>query len=169
MTNATPVQAGPDLAPPPDAKYLMFRLGGTECGLDILRVREIVAMLTVTALPRSPSYVRGVVNLRGQVIPVVDLRLRFGMEAVADVRDTCIVVCRTTTGEVGCVVDEVLEVLRVAEKDIEGPPELPGGEGVPFVSAMAKSAGRVQVIVDVDAALALAGSQSGVRDTGGPL
>src|SRR4051812_10591960 len=107
-------------------KYLTFALGKEEYGLEILKVREIIGWLDITALPRTPSYVKGVVNLRGQVIVVVDLRAKFGMESVARTDQTCIIVVeiqhQNRKLSTGIIVDRVSEVLEIPSDHIEAPP-----------------------------------------------
>src|SRR6056297_320171 len=103
-------------------KYLTFNLGEETYGLEILKVQEIIGMQEITKVPRTPNYVKGVINLRGKVIPVVDLRLKFGMEEIETTRKTCIIVVQVTRGEssviMGIIVDEVSEVLEISGDEI---------------------------------------------------
>lgn len=111
-----------------EGKYLTFSLAGEEYGIGILKVKEIIGMMPITTVPRTPPFVKGVINLRGKVIPVVDLRLKFGMEEMAYAERTCIIVVeiRGEGGSVliGIVVDSVSEVLNIKGGDIEETPAL---------------------------------------------
>ncbi len=144
-------------------RYLSFRLAGEEYGLEILKVQEIIGMLNVTRVPRTPDWVRGVINLRGRVIPVIDARRKFGMPAEPDTEKTCIIIVHVGAAErraqLGLVVDEVSEVLDIAPEAIEPPPPLETDGGVSFLSGLGKLPDRVLILVDIDRALA-----DGVRD-----
>ncbi len=136
-------------------KYLTFALENEIYGLDILKVQEIIGMMEVTRVPRAPAYVRGVVNLRGKVIPVVDLRTKFGMGVQEDTVRTCIVVVQANTanGEltVGGIVDEVSEVVDIGQGEIEPTPSLAGGGGEEsFVTAIGKVEGKMVMLLDAN-------------------
>jgi purine-binding chemotaxis protein CheW len=138
-------------------KYLTFALGHEEFGLEILKVREINGYMEITAVPSTPGYVKGVINLRGQVIPVVDLRLKFGMIA-ADVTDeTCIIVVEITQGDrrfqTGIVVDRVKEVLDIAGENIEDSPQFGANVDTDFILGMGKVNGAVKILLDIDKVL----------------
>lgn len=140
-----------------EGKYLTFALGAEEFGLEILTVREIIGYISVTPVPRTPHYVKGVINLRGQVIPVMDLRLKFDMEA-SDVTDqTCIIVIETTQGQkevsVGIVVDRVQEVLDIDGSDIDPPPQFSGSVSTDFILGIAKVGSAVKILLDIDQVL----------------
>ena len=94
-------------------KYLTFALAEEEYGLEILKVREIISMSEITSVPKTPQYVKGVINLRGKVIPVIDLRLKFTMEEIPYTDETCIIVVDVNGGEMGIIVDHVSEVLAM--------------------------------------------------------
>jgi len=133
-------------------KYLTFRLAGEEYGVQILKVREIIGLLDITSVPQVPPYVKGVINLRGRVIPVVDLRLKFGMEATEYTEQTCIVV--VDVGELtGAIVDTVQEVLDVEAGQIDPPPPLGAGVDTSFVLGMGKVKGGVKILLDIDKVL----------------
>lgn len=138
-------------------KYLTFKLGAEEFGLEILKVQEIIKMMEVTRVPRIPDYVRGVINLRGKVIPVVDLRLKFGMEARETTDKTCVIVVQVRHGEgivtLGTIVDEVSEVLDVAADQIEPTPEFGTSVDTDFILGMGKIGKRVVMLLDVDKVL----------------
>ena len=138
-------------------KYLTFKLDVEEFGLEILKVQEIIKMMDITRVPRTPPYVRGVINLRGKVIPVVDLRLKFAMEARNNTDKTCVIVVAVRRGGgsvvMGIIVDEVSEVLDVAGASIEPAPEFGGAVDTSFILGMGKIGERVVTLMDVDRVL----------------
>jgi purine-binding chemotaxis protein CheW len=138
-------------------KYLTFALGPEEYGLEIIKVREIIGYIEVTAVPQTPHHVKGVINLRGQVIPVVDLRAKFGMET-ADVTDqTCIVVVEISQGardfNTGIVVDQVQEVLDIDGQDIEDAPQFGASVDTDFILGMGKIGDSVKILLDINKVL----------------
>ena len=138
-------------------QYLTFELGEEVYGIEILKIQEIIGMMDITAVPKTPQYVRGVINLRGKVIPVIDLRLKFLMEGREDTSRTCIIVVQVT-GEVkevttGILVDEVSEVLHVAAQQIEPAPSFGEGVHTEFILGMGKVADKVIMLLDVDKVL----------------
>jgi len=141
-----------------EGKYLTFALAQEEYGLEILKVREIIGYIDVTAVPQTPHYVKGVINLRGQVIPVVDLRAKFGMETAAVTDETCIIVVEITHGSrkfnTGIVVDRVQEVLDIAGEDIEDAPEFGASVNTDFILGMGKVGESVKILLDIDKVLA---------------
>ncbi len=139
-------------------KYLSFVLGAEEYGLEILRVQEINGMMDITRVPRTPSYVRGVINLRGRVIPIISLREHFNMPNIEDTEKTCIIVVQVhyqdTQITMGIVVDEVSEVLNINGTQIEPPPSFGGGmEEVDFITGMGKLEDKVVILLDIDSVL----------------
>lgn len=136
-------------------KYLTFDLGREEYGIGILKVREIIGLMEITAVPHTPRYIKGVINLRGSVIPVLDLRLKFNMESQEYNERTCIIVVEVQ-GEsgvilVGMIVDSVSEVLNIVEAEIEPPPTFGGAEmETDNFLGMAKIKGKVKILLDVD-------------------
>lgn len=138
-------------------KYLTFKLGVEEYGLEILKVQEIMKMVEITKVPRTPEFVRGVINLRGKVIPVVDLRLKFGMEIRDTTEKTCVIVVQVAhaSGSVtmGTIVDEVSEVLDIAGEQIEPAPEFGAAVDTAFILGMGKVAKRVVMLLDIDKVL----------------
>ena len=135
-------------------KFLSFYLSKEEYGMAILKVREIIGMVDVTPLPRTPDFVRGVINLRGKIIPVIDLRLKFGMQPAEYTNETCIVVVDVakdaeTILQVGCIVDTVCEVLTVDKEQFEPSPRCANGSG-DFVAGLGKLADRVLILLDID-------------------
>jgi purine-binding chemotaxis protein CheW len=138
-------------------KYLTFALAGEEYGLSVLKVREIIKIMDITPVPQVPSHIRGVINLRGKVISVVDLRLKFGFPSRDYDDRTCIVVVDTMaeSGPVmtGVVVDSVAEVLNIAADELEETPDFGGRVQVDAIKAVAKVKGKVKMLVDIDRAL----------------
>jgi purine-binding chemotaxis protein CheW len=138
-------------------KYLIFRLGSEEFGARVLKVREIMGIQEVTPVPHTPVFVKGVINLRGKVIPVIDLRLKFGLPSEEYTARTRIIVVRTQLGEdqllMGIVVDEVAEVLNLAASDIEETPDFGPGVETPYLLGMAKVKDRVKILLDIDQVL----------------
>jgi purine-binding chemotaxis protein CheW len=135
-------------------KYIIFHLGDEEYGIDILKVREIIEMMDVTPIPRTPDSVRGVINLRGKVIPVVEVRQKFGLEAVEDTHKTCIIVVQVNRGEeqykMGLIVDEVTEVMDIESEDIQRAPDFGDGIDDNFIRAISKCNSEVQVLLNVE-------------------
>jgi purine-binding chemotaxis protein CheW len=138
-------------------KYLTFHLGTEEFGIRIMQVREIIGVQDITSVPQTPPYVRGVINLRGKVTPVISLRMKFGMPAIENTQRTCIIVVQVQgeTGPLllGTLVDGVSEVATLAEGDIEDTPDFGGAVDLPYILGMAKTKGRVIILLDIDAAL----------------
>lgn len=138
-------------------KYLTFELGGEVYGLEILKVQEIIGMMAVTRVPKTPEFVRGVINLRGQVIPVVDLRLKFGLESKEDTEKTCIIVVQVASAEsevtMGISVDEVSEVMDIEVEQIENTPSFGSNVDTDFILGMGKVAEKVVMMLDVDKVL----------------
>jgi len=137
--------------------YLTFTLGAEEFGLQILKVREIIGYMDITAVPRAPHDVRGVINLRGQVVPIVDMRARFEMEAAEVTDQTCIIVVEVKAGKhsfhTGIIVDQVCEVLDIDGKDIEPTPQFDGSVDTSFILGMGKIGSAVKILLDIDKVL----------------
>ena len=140
-----------------DGKYLTFSLAGEEYGIGILKVREIIGMMPITSVPQTPHYVKGVINLRGKVIPVIDLRLRFGMSESAYTERTCIIVVeiRGAAGllQMGIVVDAVSEVLNIKAEEIEDTPAFGVRLNTDYILGMAKIGKGVKILLDIDRVL----------------
>jgi purine-binding chemotaxis protein CheW len=134
-------------------KYLTFLLAEEVYGLEILKVREIIGMMTITEVPRTPDYVRGVVNLRGKVIPVVDLRLKFGMKTAEATEETCIIVVDVNGVEMGTIVDRVSEVLDIKEEEIEDAPSMGLDVNTDFILGMGKADEKVTILLDISKVL----------------
>jgi len=138
-------------------KYLTFVLGQEVYGVEILKVQEIIGIMSVTRVPRTPTFIRGVINLRGKVIPVIDLRLKFGMEGREDTERTCIIVVQLKQDgqltTVGTIVDEVSEVLPLTAEQITAPPSFGAGVDTQFILGMGRVGERVLTLLDIDRAL----------------
>ena len=140
-----------------EGKYLTFALAQEEYGLEILKVREIIGYIDVTAVPQMPPHVKGVVNLRGRVIPVIDLRTKFGMPTTDVTDETCIIVVEIAQGartfSTGIIVDRVQEVLDVRGQDIEAPPQFGAAVNTDFILGMGKIGDSVKILLDIDKVL----------------
>ena len=136
-------------------KYLTFSIQGESYGLDVLKIREIIRVIPITAMPQMPAYVRGVINLRGKIIPVMDLRQRFGFPETASTEQTCIVVVLVRlpggkTSQMGLVVDAVEEVVNIAAAEIEETPDFGSAISTDYLLGMAKIKGAVKTLLDID-------------------
>jgi purine-binding chemotaxis protein CheW len=140
-----------------DGKYLTFVLGHEEYGLEILKVREIIGLAHITAVPHLPSHLKGVINLRGQVIPVIDMRARFGMPPADPTDETCIIVVEITKEGrkicTGIIVDSVSEVLSISDDDIESTPEFGSSVEIDFTLGIGKVGSSVKILLDADRVL----------------
>ena len=138
-------------------KYLTFQLGGEEYGVEILKVQEIIQMQKVTPVPGAPSFIRGVINLRGKVIPVVELRKKFSMPAADDTEKTVIIVMLIEKGDaemtMGIIIDDVREVMDVAADSIEKTPALGSKVDTGFIMGICKAKGGVKMLLDIDKVL----------------
>jgi purine-binding chemotaxis protein CheW len=140
-----------------EGKYLTFCLAGEEYGIGILKVKEIIGMMAITSIPQTPGYVKGVINLRGKVIPVIDLRLKFGMESIGYTERTCIIVVDIRGDnqkiQMGIVVDSVSEVLNIKPGEIEDTPTFGAQMNTDYILGMAKMEGGVKILLDIDRVL----------------
>ena len=134
-------------------KYLTFVLNKEEYGLEILKVREILGMMPITAVPQTPAFVKGVINLRGKVIPVADLRLKFGMAEAKYTPETCVIVVDINKSLMGIIVDTVQEVLDIVEDNIEEPPRFGQRVKTDFILGMGKISGKVKILLDIEKVL----------------
>lgn len=140
-----------------EGKYLTFTMDNEEYGIGILKIKEIIGMMPITTVPRTPEFAKGVINLRGKVIPVVDLRLRFGMDMLDYDDRTCIIVVEIATQaetvQIGIVVDSVSEVLTIPGENIEDTPTFGTKLNTDYILGMAKMEGGVKILLDIDKAL----------------
>jgi purine-binding chemotaxis protein CheW len=158
----------------PQVQIVTFRLGADEFGLDVFSVHEILRQQPVTAVPQAPAFVEGVIDVRGALIPVVDLRTRFELPARADAAEARIAIVQYGAERLGLVVDAVTEVLRVAETAISEPPAYLRGLAAEFMRGVVRLPERLIVLIDVERILAseerialeLAGLAAGVEDAG---
>lgn len=150
------VVAAADNAP---QQYLTFTLGGEMFAVAILNVKEIIEYGTVTEIPMMPGFIRGVINLRGSVVPVIDLSCRFGGKSTEVARRTCIVIIELSEGDqkhdIGVMVDAVSEVLEIAQAEIEPPPSFGAKIRTDFINGMGKVNGKFVIILDVSRVLSV--------------
>ena len=135
-------------------KYLTFNLGPEEYGIEILKVVEIIGLMKITAVPRTPNYVRGIINLRGTIHPVIDLRTKFSMDSIEDTQETCIIVLEIEkdgqSEQIGVVVDNVKEVQDIADQEIEDSPSLGHDVDTKFIKGMANVKDKVVILLNVE-------------------
>jgi purine-binding chemotaxis protein CheW len=134
-------------------KYLSFLLGREEYAIRVLKVREIMGIQHITSVPHMAADVRGVINLRGRVVPVIDLRLKFGLEPKEYGQRTCIIVVqlqKDTTVQMGIIVDEVSEVMNLTDADIQDTPDFGNEQAPPYLLGMANLKGKVKILLDID-------------------
>jgi purine-binding chemotaxis protein CheW len=135
-------------------QYLTFKLAEEVYALDIEKVREVLDFTTVTKVPRTPDFMRGVINLRGSVVPVVDLRLKFGMAATQKTVNTCVIISEVTvdgdTTVLGCLADSVQEVLDLAPEDVSAAPKIGTKLRTEFIKGMGKRDDRFILLLDID-------------------
>lgn len=134
-------------------KYLTFFLADESYGLEILKVREIIGAMTITPVPKTPGYVKGVINLRGRVIPVVDLRLKFHLDETEATDETCIIVVDVEGTQTGIYVDSVDEVLDISDENIESTPDFGARVTTDFILGVAKMDEGVKILLDIDKVL----------------
>jgi purine-binding chemotaxis protein CheW len=156
---AAPSNPGPQKLHQRAGKYLTFALGKEEFAIQVLRVREIMGIQEITAVPQTPGYVKGVLNLRGKVVPVVDLRLKFDLPELDYTERTCIIVAQIDVAQIesqegklmiGIIVDSVSEVLALRADDIEDTPDFGPGVATPYILGMAKIKNKVKILLDIN-------------------
>ena len=130
-------------------KFLSFFLGNEEYAIEILKVQEIIGILPITPVPRMPDYIRGILNLRGSIVPIMCLRRRFGLENVEDTTETCIIVVEAEGKNTGIVVDKVSEVVDVSQDQIEDVPDFGTSVKSEFLNGVAKTGTRVRMLVNI--------------------
>lgn len=131
-------------------KFLSFFLKQEEYGIEILKVQEIIGILPITRVPRTPEFVKGVINLRGKIIPVTDLRAKFNMEEREETSETCIIVVQTNGLEIGVIVDKVSEVLDISDTEIEDVPSFGTDVSTDYLLGIGNTSGRVRLLLDID-------------------
>ncbi len=159
-----PAQADDHRVDPENAsKYLTFTLGSEHYGVEILRIREIIGLLDITPMPNTPDYIKGVINLRGKIIPVIDLRMKFALHCTEFTEETCVIVVEVTNNEaeerslMGVIVDSVSEVVSIAETSIEPTPRFGAAVSADFIRGLGKTEisgqDRVLILLDIDRAV----------------
>lgn len=140
-----------------EGKYLTFRLGTEDFGIEILKVQEIIQMQQITKVPCVADYIRGVINLRGRVIPVIELRKKFAQETCDDTSETCVIVVQVETLDIpitmGVIIDEVKEVVEISASQIEETPALGSGIKTEFIMGMGKIGDAVKILLDINKVL----------------
>ncbi len=143
------------------SQFLTFNLGDELYGVDILRVQEIKGYTTVTKIPNTPSHIKGVLNLRGTIVPIIELRTKFGMSTIDYTAFTVIIVVVVQDKVMGLVVDSVSDVLNIEKKDIQVPPQFGARVDVSFLNGIGKSGDKLVALLDMDRLL----SESDMQDT----
>lgn len=131
-------------------QLVSFKIGTEEFGVDILNVQEIIKIVQITKVPNSPLFVEGVINLRGKVIPVIDLRTRLGLQKIEHDKDTRIIVVELSKSTIGFIVDAVNEVLRIPISITEAPPEIVAGVDSEFIKSVGKLDDRLLILIDLN-------------------
>ena len=136
-----------------EGKFLTFALGKEEYGLEILKVREIIGFMEITTVPQTPDYMKGVINLRGKVIPVIDLRLKFSMPEVEYTQETCIIVVDVDSVQAGIIVDSVSEVMDIKRDEIEETPNIGQGIDTNFINGLSEKNGKIIILLNIEKVL----------------
>ena len=137
-------------------KFLTFFLDAEEYGIEILRVREIIGLMAITRVPKTEGYIRGIINLRGRVIPIIDLRTKFMMASAETTDETCIIVVQAQEHQVGLLVDKVSEVVDIASENIVPPPAMGDDDATDFILGIGKGETSVTLLLDIDTVLSAA-------------
>jgi purine-binding chemotaxis protein CheW len=138
-----------------EGKFLTFALSNEEYGIEILKVREIMGLMEITPVPQTPDYMKGVINLRGKVIPIIDLRLKFAMPEVEHTKETCIIVAEVGTAQVGVIVDNVSEVTDIKGEDIEESPNFGQEIDTNFIMGLGKTKKKIVILLDIERVLTI--------------
>jgi purine-binding chemotaxis protein CheW len=136
-----------------EGKFLTFALDKEEYGIEILKAREIISLMAITTVPQTPDYVKGVINLRGKVIPVIDLRLKFLMPEVEHSQETCIIVVEVGSTQAGIIVDSVSEVTDIRGEDIEEAPHFGREIDTKFIMGLGKTKDKIIILLDIEKVL----------------
>ncbi|ODS31253.1 MAG: purine binding chemotaxis protein [Candidatus Scalindua rubra] len=136
-----------------EGKFLTFVLGKEVYGIEILKVREIIGVMAITTVPQTPDYMKGVINLRGKVIPVIDLRLKFSMPEEEHTQETCVIVVEVSRSLIGIIVDSVSEVLDIRSEEIEDTPNFGHGIDTNFIEGLGKTKGKIIILLDIEKVL----------------
>ncbi len=133
-----------------EGQFLTFALNSEEYGIEILRTREIIGVMDITTVPQTPDFMKGVINLRGKVIPVIDLRLKFSMQEEEYTQETCIIVVEANSSQVGIIVDSVSEVLNIKSEEIEDTPSFGQGIDTDFIMGLGKVKEKIIILLDIE-------------------
>ena len=144
-------------------QVVSFQLGSEEYGVDISQVQEIIRMVEITHVPRAPHFMEGVINLRGQLIPIIDLRTRFGMQRINATKSTRIVVTEIGSKRVGIVVDSVSEVINIPIENVEDAPEMIAGVGTEYIQGVGKIDDRLIIMLDLT--MVMSGEEKAALET----
>ncbi len=136
-----------------DGKFLTFVLSNEEYGIEILKVREIIGLMDITTVPQTPDHMKGVINLRGKVIPVIDLRMKFSMQEEEHTQETCVIVVEVNGTSIGIIVDSVSEVSDINGGEIEDAPNFGQGIDTSFIMGLGKVKEKIIIMLDIDAVL----------------
>ncbi len=136
-----------------EGKFLTFALNEEEYGVEILKVKEIIGIMGITTVPQTPEYMKGVINLRGKVIPIIDLRLKFTMPEEEHTKETCIIVVEVHTSLIGIVVDSVSEVLYIKGDEIEDAPSFGQEIDTAFIMGLGKAKEKIIILLDIEKVL----------------
>ncbi len=151
MNNATAVKENQSInVDSRSGKYLTFFLASEEYGVEILKVQEIIGRMPITPVPLTSKYIRGVINLRGKIHPITDLRVKFGMEQTVITDETCIIVIKTSSLMMGILVDKVSEVIKLASVDIEDTPSFGADVNPEYLLGVGKTGGRIYLLLDIE-------------------
>ena len=155
MNNATAVKENHSAMVDPRAgKYLTFFLSDEEYGVEILKVQEIIGRMPITQVPLTSRYIRGVINLRGKIHPIMDLNVKFGMNKTEFTDETCIIVIKTSSLMMGILVDKVSEVVNVSSDDIEDTPSFGSDVNTEYLLGVGKTGGRIRLLLDIEKVIA---------------
>lgn len=136
-----------------DGKFLTFVLGSEIYGIEILNAREIIGLIDITTVPQPLDYMKGVINLRGKIIPVIDLRMKFSMQEEKHTQETCVIVVEVNSTSIGIIVDSVSEVLYIGRGEIEDTPNFGQGIDTSFIMGLGKVKERIIILLDIDKVL----------------
>ena len=136
-----------------EGKFLTFVLGEEIYGIEILKAREIIGLMDITTVPQTPDYMKGVINLRGKVIPVIDLRKKFSMQEGVHTQETCVIVVEVNGSSIGLIVDSVSEVSDITGEEIENAPSYGQGIDTSFIMGLGKVKDKIIILLDIDAVL----------------
>ena len=151
MNKASSVKEGQSIKVDPRAgKYLTFFLASEEYGVEILKVQEIIGRMPITPVPLTSKYIRGVINLRGKIHPIMDLKVKFGMDQTQITDETGIIVIKTSTLMMGILVDKVSEVVTIASGDIEDTPSFGADVNPEYLLGIGKTGGKIRMLLDID-------------------